>query len=372
MKILLTERQLKHLLEQSNIVREPDLKKLNLNLPYDYKKENNKYFFTSKNTENWQEIKDKPNIDFLEKSVFSKIPEKNVFNKINQLVNTEIKGNPNSATIKDIVISDTLYFVFPGKEQKSQLKYFKVKELGLITVILEKFQDLVDLVAKYNSLNKKVDKIIVGSHGSPGTLLYTEDENKNFYFKTDWLNDIKKLLKSPNSEVHFTACYGGDALSVLKDAASKLGVKAYGGKGIGYLGYGHQKGYYMCEPKPISKEHFNLYYKKLKDGYHYGGFDKKPSVNEQTFDWSSNSELKLGKGEGSSTHYTEPSYKEKLVFINNIGNYSDNFLIKYGYCKSVAQPSFIGNVIAAGHAIIQPFIDTYSTVKNYFITKKDK
>lgn len=232
--------------------------------------------------------------------------------------------------------SDTLYFVFPGADVSSSSRGFLgfLARSGFISVVLETYEDLLELVKFCNLRSKKFKKIIIGSHGWPGQLLIPE--GKRFYFDSSWLKEIKKILE-PDGEVHFTACHGADVLAVLKDAADSINTNVYGGKGVGYYGFAHQKGYYTCSPTPINQKDFNDYYVKLNGKVYRRGTE--PSVSTI----------------GAFGSGTEP---EILTWIRNKPVYSDEFLLKYGYCKKASQPSTIGWLIGNGVVFYQWIVDS--------------
>lgn len=344
--------------------------------------------------------------------------------------------------------SDTLFFVFPGNYEKNRSIEEKVGlgyalDYGIISAILETYQDLVDLVKFCIKNNKIFKKLIVGSHGQPGSLFQPADYTKKSgvdpqkWYQTDWLKELKKIV-DPSGEVHFTACYGGEVLVTIKKAAEVLGVRAYGGKGIGYYGAAHQNGYYSCSSTQISSKDFNDYYILGEDGSYYAkdgvipnvainkiptypfkntqeeqlfrtwlnnkneklaellkvarqsvssdlnsGFimrawnykwnwdtgatnavktlgqwfseDMKNRTQPATYSWSSGNQtlpqVDLGTGDFSitKTSVRQKTEEPKPIIINkdvekltaypnNSYNYSDKFLLKYGYCRKDNQP----------------------------------
>ena len=246
---------------------------------------------------------------------------------------------------------DTLFFVFPGQVGDvgtGLLQY--LKDIGVVTAILENFQDLVDLIELCVKNGKKFDKIIVGSHGHVGNLLQPTGENdKTMLFNTSWLLKLKPLLKSSTSEVHFTACYGAEILSVIKDAAEKLGVKAYGGKGIGFYGMAHEEGYYVCEPNPISQNDFKAHYETTKDGKTI----EKPESGAYT---------PINKLGAFGDPYVGNDLKKLKTFDKGSSRlYSDRFLLKYGYCKKTKQTLDFGFIIGK---VVLAFREYYKDISS--------
>jgi hypothetical protein len=134
-----------------------------------------------------------------------------------------------------------------------------IKKLGVITGIYKNLGSAIDFIKKLSDKGVKVDELVVGSHGSFGTLLVTQSDD--YHFNNNFLNEFKKIIHS-NTKVFFTACHGADYLDSLKDASEKLGVGAYASSGVyNYLTNSSEKGYYWCSPKkfdlPTTSEKIN-------------------------------------------------------------------------------------------------------------------
>jgi hypothetical protein len=176
------------------------------------------------------------------------------------------------------ILTDTLYISIPGSESEYETAVYFAP--SYMTTIVKNYEEFEGVISILKSMNKKFKKIVVGSHGSPGVLFYpveytgSEPNGGDFAFKTYWLEGLKDLVESPSSEVHFTECYGAEFLSMIKDAASLIGAKTYGGKDMGYSNTlvgssGHIGNYFVCDPKKVSSTDFDSYYFKDKNGVYW-------------------------------------------------------------------------------------------------------
>ena len=129
------------------------------------------------------------------------------------------------------------------------------KKLGIIQFIVTSTSDLIDklLTIKLERIkygcNRPLDSIVIGTHGSPGNIMFTQGNNTTI-FDEEILNAIKPLV-SNNTMVFFTACYGADFLTPLKQASEFLRTKVRGSSGIYTPIIGSsEKGFYECVPSP--------------------------------------------------------------------------------------------------------------------------
>lgn len=117
------------------------------------------------------------------------------------------------------------------------------------------FRSLAEALGYVNKLAEKgvvTNQLVIGSHGSGGQLLITQKEGY-FYYDNKFILDIKKIIDSKTT-VFFTACQGANYLELLKDAADKLGVGAYGAMGVyNYISQSSERGFYWCSAKPIDQ-----------------------------------------------------------------------------------------------------------------------
>lgn len=152
-----------------------------------------------------------------------------------------------------------LRLIFPEKEwEVDALSFFE--KFKVWTTVFTSMEDAVNFVRRISTKNIKVDELVIGSHGTAGTLLMTK-EGDQWNFFDSFLEDLKKIIHQ-NTKIFFTACKGADYLDTLKDAAEKLGVSAYGSAGLyNYINNTSEKGFYWCSCKkfelPKSKKSIN-------------------------------------------------------------------------------------------------------------------
>lgn len=125
------------------------------------------------------------------------------------------------------------------------------KALGIVTGVYNSLDEAIKFIQTLKSQNVKVDELIIGSHGTYGTLLMTMKERLRYTFDNSFLESIRGVIHN-RSKVFFTACRGADYLDGLKDAAEKLGTGVYGSAGIyNPVTNQSQKGFYYCSPEAI-------------------------------------------------------------------------------------------------------------------------
>jgi hypothetical protein len=144
--------------------------------------------------------------------------------------------------------------IFPGKGiETTLLNYFKreLLFLGIITGFYTSLSSAISFIKTLIKKNVKADELVIGSHGVYGKLLITQSKKDHYLFNNNFLNSFKPLIHS-NTKVFFTACYGADNLSMLKDAAERLGVGVYASSGIyNYITNSSERGFYWCSPSKI-------------------------------------------------------------------------------------------------------------------------
>lgn len=142
--------------------------------------------------------------------------------------------------------------IFPRKSWEFFVnKIFKA--LGIVTGVYNSLDEAIKFIQTLKSQNVKVDELIIGSHGTYGTLLMTKETAYDYRFDNSFLESMRGIIHS-RSKVFFTACRGAEYLDGLKDAAEKLGAGVYGSAGIyNPVTNQSQKGFYYCSPKEIQQ-----------------------------------------------------------------------------------------------------------------------
>lgn len=126
-----------------------------------------------------------------------------------------------------------------------------LKSLGIVTGIFKSLSAVITFIKNLSNKNVKTDELVIGSHGSFGTLLITQKDGE-YFFDNSFLESFKGIIHT-NTKIFFTACGGADDLATLKNAAEKIGVGVYGASGLyNYIINQSQKGFYWC-----SSEKFN-------------------------------------------------------------------------------------------------------------------
>jgi len=245
---------------------------------------------------------------------------------------------------------EKIRLIFPqAKWEEFALKLLKT--LKVVTGVFNNLKDAINFVDNLKEKNVKVDEFVVGSHGSVGTLLTTQN-GSSYSFNTNFLNNFKDILH-PNSKVFFTACKGADYLDTLKDAAEKLNIGVYGSAGIyNYITNNSEKGFYWCSPQkfetPKTKEKINpisynekyglIYVKSLSSKSIYDQSRKtKITINRGVFD-NSVHKFESEFDSGGQTEYFQPSQMRNQLFLET-GRLDINFCIKsyfvdnYGHSK---------------------------------------
>lgn len=142
--------------------------------------------------------------------------------------------------------------LFPQKNWYEELGSWILDKLGIVSGWFRSLSEAVGYVKKLEEKGVITNQLVVGSHGSGGELLITQKDGY-FYYDNQFILDIKKIIDSKTT-VFFTACEGADYLEVLKDAAEKLGVGAYGAAGLyNYITQSSEKGFYWCSSNPIDQ-----------------------------------------------------------------------------------------------------------------------
>lgn len=141
--------------------------------------------------------------------------------------------------------------LFPKKNWGEEIGSWVLNKLGVVSGWFRTLAEALGYVKKLEEKGVVTSQLVIGSHGGGGELLVTQ--RKNYHYDNGFLLDIKKIIDS-KTMVFFTACEGADYLEVLKDAAEKLGVGAYGAAGLyNYITQSSEKGFYWCSAKPVDQ-----------------------------------------------------------------------------------------------------------------------
>jgi hypothetical protein len=140
--------------------------------------------------------------------------------------------------------------IFPEDEWE-EFAVRQLEKLGIVTGAFKSLHDAKNFINDLSKKNVKADEFVIGSHGSAGNLLITQEEG-DFAFDNSFLTSFKTIIH-PGTKVFFTACEGADYLDTLKDAAEKLGIGVYGAAGI-YVHFINvsEKGFYWCSPNQFT------------------------------------------------------------------------------------------------------------------------
>lgn len=142
--------------------------------------------------------------------------------------------------------------LFPKKNWGEEIGSWVLNKLGVVSGWFRSLAEALGYVKKLEEKGVITNQLVIGSHGSGGQLLITQKEGY-FHYDNQFILDIKKIIDSKTT-VFFTACEGADYLEVLKDAAEKLGVGAYGAAGLyNYITQSSEKGFYWCSANPIDQ-----------------------------------------------------------------------------------------------------------------------
>ena len=177
---------------------------------------------------------------------------------------TPIGVNPTHKKLTDLIVTNSnnkntvppeyvkkIRLIFPDKGVETTMLRVFEPELLLLGIITGFYTSVSSAISFINTLikkNVKADEFVIGSHGAGSQLLMTQSKDDNFSFDNTFLNSFKPLIHT-NTKVFFTACYGADNLSMLKNAAETLGVGVYAASGVyNYVTNKSEQGFYWCSP----------------------------------------------------------------------------------------------------------------------------
>ena len=190
-------------------------------------------------------------------------------NGLSWLIRTVVGTTPTKARL-----------IFP-KDGWENIAVKILEQIGVVTGTYETLSEANKFFKDLKVNNIILEELLIGSHGSPGTLLvtsqgqvYYEKEwvkvdggevnamgepegemvltgkkshvSKRYSFRTDFLKHIKPVVNS-NTKVYFTACKGAEKLTMLKEAADYLGCECYACMGTNNLSFGCEDSNWSCE-----------------------------------------------------------------------------------------------------------------------------
>lgn len=172
------------------------------------------------------------------------------------------KGNLLSTTKKEQCIAtyaDAIENIDYSQLKKAQLIFPSeqweydalelLRKFGVITGVYKSLNDAMKVINYWSTKRVKLNEFVIGSHGSPGELLITMDNEEAFMFNNSFLDKMKDIIQ-PDTKVFFTACHGADFLDGLKDAAERLGAVTYGSAGVyNFIANKSENGFYSCSPQ---------------------------------------------------------------------------------------------------------------------------
>ena len=190
------------------------------------------------------------------------------YNGLSWLIRTVVGTTPTKARL-----------IFP-KEGWETTAVKILEQIGVVTGTYGTLSEANQFFKDLKENNIILEELLIGSHGSPGTLLvtsqgtvYHEKEwvplgngevnamgepkgemvltgkksrvSKSYSFRTDFLKHIKPVVNS-NTKVYFTACKGAEKLTMLKEAADYLGCECYACMGNNAFSFGCNDSNWSC------------------------------------------------------------------------------------------------------------------------------
>jgi len=189
-------------------------------------------------------------------------------NGLSWLIRTVVGTTPTKARL-----------IFPKKGWET-IAVKILEQIGVVTGTYETLSEANKFFKDLKENNIILEELLIGSHGSPGTLLvtsqgmvYPEKEwvplgtgernamgelkgemvltgkksrvSRHYSFRTDFLKHIKPVVNS-NTKVYFTACKGAEKLTMLKEAADYLGCECYACMGNNSFSFGCEDSNWSC------------------------------------------------------------------------------------------------------------------------------
>ena len=171
-----------------------------------------------------------------------------------------VKYHPLSQLIK-LVAGTTptkARLIFP-KEGWEDAAIKILEAMGVVTGTYSNLKQANEFFKQIKSNGIVLEELLIGSHGSSGTLLVTQSQHikgkekqikKSYRFSPNFLKHIKPVVNS-NTKVYFTACHGADKLTMLKEASDYLGCECYACMGLNYIGMSCEDSNWSCNPSSV-------------------------------------------------------------------------------------------------------------------------
>ena len=169
------------------------------------------------------------------------------YHPLSQLIKLAVGATPTKARL-----------IFPKKGWETAA--IKILEaMGVVTGTYSNLKQANEFFKQIKSNGIVLEELLIGSHGSPGTLLVTQSQHikgkekqskKSYKFSPNFLKHIKPVVNS-NTKVYFTACHGADKLTMLKEASDYLGCECYACMGLNYIGFSCEDSNWSCSPSSV-------------------------------------------------------------------------------------------------------------------------
>tara|TARA_R110000765_G_scaffold48310_1_gene98891 strand:+ start:1058 stop:1930 length:873 start_codon:yes stop_codon:yes gene_type:complete len=189
-------------------------------------------------------------------------------NSLSWLIKTLVGATPTKARL-----------IFP-KEGWETAAVEILEQIGIVTGTYKTLSEANEFFKDLKENDIILEELLIGSHGSPGTLLVTSEGrfyhekkwvsldngevnamgepegemvltgkkipiSKSYGFRTEFLKHIKPVVNS-NTKVYFTACHGAEKLTMLKEAADYLGCECYACMGTNVFSFGCEDSNWSC------------------------------------------------------------------------------------------------------------------------------
>ena len=190
-------------------------------------------------------------------------------NGLSWLIRKVVGARPNKARL-----------IFP-KEGWETTAIKILEQIGIVTGTYKTLDEANNFFKDLKGNGIVLEELLIGSHGSPGNLLSTQQGGrkgrpKTYRFRTDFLKYVKPIVNS-NTKVYFTACRGADKLTMLKEAANYLGCECYACMGKNAFSFGCEDSNWSCNVTDNSQMDFKYaehrskkereIFTGIKDGY---------------------------------------------------------------------------------------------------------